>query len=104
MWQSYFTKCTIAISRFKASYFKAFYFLPNPVPHGLPTQANLDILRAYKSREDYDSYVLVLKHVLHLFGAAMHESLTRTLGNFHTLSPTLTLSLPVALTVTLTQP
>ena len=40
------------------------------------------MLRAYLEREDVDSYVLVLKKVLSLFGLAIHESLTRTLGNF----------------------
>jgi hypothetical protein len=78
--------------------------LPNPNPHCLHTQADLDILRAYQSREDYDSYVIVLKQILRLFGAAMHESLTRTLGNFQTLTLTQTLSLTLALTVTLTLP
>ncbi len=40
------------------------------------------MLRAYLTREDVDSYVIVLKKVLCLFGLAIHESLTRTLGNF----------------------
>ena len=33
-------------------------------------------------REDLESYVAILKKVLGLFGAAIHESLTRTMGNY----------------------
>ena len=40
------------------------------------------MLKAYLTREDVDSYVLVLKKVLSIFGEAIHESLTRTLEKF----------------------
>ncbi len=39
-------------------------------------------LREYETREDLESYVVVLKKVLGLFGSAIHESLTRTMGNY----------------------
>ena len=45
-------------------------------------KVDIAMLRAYLEREDVDSYVLVLKKVLSLFGLAIHESLTRTLGKF----------------------
>jgi hypothetical protein len=45
-------------------------------------KADITMLRSYLTREDVDSYVIVLKKVLCLFGLAIHESLTRTLGNF----------------------
>jgi hypothetical protein len=51
---------------------------PTPTPYKI--KADLAILRAYESREDIESYVVVLKKIFNLFGAAMHESLTRTLG------------------------
>ena len=40
------------------------------------------LLRVYETREDVDSYVLVLKKVFSIFGAAIHESLTRTMGKY----------------------
>ncbi len=40
------------------------------------------MLQVYLTREDVDSYVIVLKKVLSLFGEAVNESLTRTLGKF----------------------
>jgi hypothetical protein len=42
--------------------------------------ADLLILRKYQDREDIDSYTVVLKEIFHLFGQAIHESLTRTMG------------------------
>ena len=46
------------------------------------TQADLEVLRSYGTRKDIDTYVVVLKEVFCLFGAAIHESLTRTMGNY----------------------
>ena len=46
------------------------------------TQADLEVLRAYGTCKDIDVYVIVLKKVLSLFGAAIHESLTRTMGKY----------------------
>ena len=46
------------------------------------TQADLQVLRSYATRKDIDTYVVVLKEVFRLFGAAIHESLTRTMGNY----------------------
>ncbi len=46
------------------------------------TQADLEVLRSYGTRKDIDTYVVVLKEVFSLFGAVIHESLTRTMGNY----------------------
>ncbi len=46
------------------------------------TQADLEVLRAYVGRKGIDVYVIVLKKVLSLFGEAIHESLTRTMGKY----------------------
>jgi hypothetical protein len=43
---------------------------------------DLDILRKYQDREDIATYTVVLKEVLHLFGQGIHESLTRTMGDY----------------------
>ncbi len=48
----------------------------------ITTQADLEVLRAYGTRKDIDVYVIVLKKVLSLFGPAIHESLTRTMGKY----------------------
>jgi hypothetical protein len=45
-------------------------------------QTDLARLREYESREDLESYVVVLKKVLRLFGSAIQESLTRTMDNY----------------------
>ena len=42
----------------------------------------LAILRKYRTKSDLEEYVLVLKKVLRLFGEAVHESLTRTMGDY----------------------
>jgi hypothetical protein len=42
----------------------------------------LRTLRAYEARTDYDSYTIVLTKGFSIFGAAIHESLTRTLGQY----------------------
>jgi hypothetical protein len=39
-------------------------------------------LRKYLAREDIISYTVVLKEIFHLFGEAIHESLTRTMGQY----------------------
>jgi hypothetical protein len=43
---------------------------------------DLVMLQKYKDREDIETYTVVLKEVLHLFGQAIHESLTRTMGAY----------------------
>ena len=48
----------------------------------LPKQADLQTLRAYETRQDVEKYTEVLKKVLSLFGEGMHESLTRTMGEY----------------------
>jgi hypothetical protein len=48
--------------------------------HDRNKAADLVLLRKYKDREDIDSYTVVLMEVFHLFGQAIHESLTRTMG------------------------
>ncbi len=40
------------------------------------------VLRAYEDREDVETYTVVLCEILHLFGDAIKESLTRTMGNY----------------------
>ncbi len=45
-------------------------------------QADITLLRAYETREDIESYGVILKKVFRLFGEAIHESLTRTLGQY----------------------
>jgi hypothetical protein len=45
-------------------------------------QSDLVTLRAYESRSDVASYVVVLKEVFELFGKGIHESLTRTMANY----------------------
>jgi hypothetical protein len=37
---------------------------------------------SYEEREDIDTYKVVLIEVLHLFGEAIKESLTRTMGRY----------------------
>jgi hypothetical protein len=46
------------------------------------TQVDLARLTSYKTRKDLASYVSVLKQVFSLFGAAIQESLTRTMGKY----------------------
>jgi hypothetical protein len=48
--------------------------------HDRNKAADLLILRKYQEREDVDTYTVVLKEIFHLFGQAIHESLTRTMG------------------------
>jgi hypothetical protein len=43
---------------------------------------HLHMLRAYQNREDIDVYLPVLLDILKLFGEAIHESLTRTMGAY----------------------
>ncbi len=43
---------------------------------------DLMLLRKYQDREDIVTYMVILKEVLHLFGQGIHESLTRTMGNY----------------------
>jgi hypothetical protein len=45
-------------------------------------KADLATLRAYESRQDLEAYVNVLREVLALFGKGIHESLTRTMGQY----------------------
>jgi hypothetical protein len=45
-------------------------------------QADLQTLRAYETRQDVEKYTEVLKEILSLFGEGMHESLTRTMGEY----------------------
>ena len=45
-------------------------------------KADLATLRAYEAREDIENYRIVLQEVLCLFGQAIHESLTRTMGEY----------------------
>ena len=45
-------------------------------------KADLATLRAYESRQDLEAYVAVLREVLALFGKGIHESLTRTMGQY----------------------
>ncbi len=53
------------------------------LPHSLAkSQADLITLRAYESRTDIESYTIVFQKVFNMFGAAIHESLTRTMGQF----------------------
>jgi hypothetical protein len=40
------------------------------------------MLRAYENREDIEVYLPVLLDILRLFGEAIHESLTRTMGEY----------------------
>ncbi len=44
--------------------------------------ADLVTLQKYRDREDLETYTVVLKEVFHLFGQAIHESLTRTMGAY----------------------
>jgi hypothetical protein len=48
--------------------------------HDRNKAADLVVLRKYLDREDIENYTVVLKEVFHLFGQAIHESLTRTMG------------------------
>ena len=48
--------------------------------HDRNKAADLLLLRKYKDREDIDNYTVVLKEAFHLFGQAIHESLTRAMG------------------------
>jgi hypothetical protein len=48
--------------------------------HDRNKAADLSVLRKSIDREDIDNYTVVLKEVFHLFGQAIHESLTRTMG------------------------
>ena len=48
--------------------------------HDRNKAADLLTLRKYEGREDIETYTVVLKEVFHLFGEAIHESLTRTMG------------------------
>ena len=49
----------------------------------LCVQTDLARLREYyETRETLENYVVVLKKFLGLFGSAIHESLTRTMGNY----------------------
>ena len=50
--------------------------------HDRNKAADLLILRKYETREDIASYTVILKEVFHLFGEAIHESLTRTMGQY----------------------
>jgi hypothetical protein len=50
--------------------------------HDLNKAADLVTLQKYKDREDLETYTVVLKEVLNLFGQAIHESLTRTMGAY----------------------
>lgn len=40
------------------------------------------MLGSYRTREDIAVYDPVLRDILHLFGEAIHESLTRTMGKY----------------------
>ncbi len=42
----------------------------------------MTVLRAYEQREDLETYTIVLKEVMGLFGKGIHESLTRTMGRY----------------------
>jgi hypothetical protein len=44
--------------------------------------ADLARLHDYETREDLENYVVVLKKVIGLFDSAIHEPLTRTMGNY----------------------
>ncbi len=48
--------------------------------HDRNKAADLLVLRKYRDREDIDNYTVVLKEAFHLFGQAIHESLTRAMG------------------------
>jgi hypothetical protein len=50
--------------------------------HDRNKATDLAVLRRYIDREDIESYTVVLKEVFHLFGQAIHESLTRTMGQY----------------------
>ena len=50
--------------------------------HDRAKAADLHVLTAFKNREDVVQYTTVLKEVLHLFGDAIHESITRTMGEY----------------------
>jgi hypothetical protein len=43
---------------------------------------DLQVLKQFMGREDIAQYKIVLKEVLRLFGAAIKESLTRTMGEY----------------------
>jgi len=43
---------------------------------------DLKVLRVYEKREDVATYTVVLKEVFQLFGEAIKESLTRTMGSY----------------------
>ena len=44
--------------------------------------ADLNLLRAYGTREDVHQYTTVLKEVVNLFGDGIRESMTRTMGAY----------------------
>jgi hypothetical protein len=50
--------------------------------HDRNKAADLVTLQKYRDREDLETYTVVLKEVFHLFGQAIHESLTRTMGAY----------------------
>jgi hypothetical protein len=60
---------------------------PNPNSYSYPSallflKADLETLRAYESRQDLEAHVTVLREVLEVFGKGIHESLTRTMGQY----------------------
>ncbi len=60
---------------------------PNPNSYAYPfahliLKADLATLRAYESRQDLEAYVALLREVLEVFGKGIHESLTRTMGQY----------------------
>ncbi len=50
--------------------------------HDRHKAADLNLLRAYGTREDVHQYTTVLKEVLNLFGDGIRESITRTMGAY----------------------
>jgi hypothetical protein len=50
--------------------------------HNRNKVADLVTLQKYRDRENLETYTVVLKEVFHLFGQAIHESLTRTMGAY----------------------
>ena len=50
--------------------------------HDRDKERALVVLRQHMAREDVEQYNIILKHVLRLFGDAIKESLTRTMGEY----------------------